>query len=126
MDKILEGAEALNKLSQSFSPEKRANGEEAAADTSSSSDEALPQLLARANDTKNQINRFLATAIWLHSKGLTQVKTSDITKALKDAHQNRLSNPSQCLAKNAKKGFCVKDGRSFYVTDEGREHLGLK
>ncbi|RKY83799.1 hypothetical protein DRQ11_12510, partial [candidate division KSB1 bacterium] len=83
----------------------------------------LPVFLNEKDATKNQLNKFLATAIWLHAKGKNRLKTSDITAALKDAQQTRLGNPSDCLNKNVKKGYIEKDGTEFFVTQEGRSFL---
>lgn len=125
MDKILKSAESLIELAPPQANPNAASTGNASGTGHASTDEALPQFLQRASGTKSQVNKFLATAEWLHRKGHKQVGTSDVTKALKDAHQNRLSNPADCLGRNASKGFCVKDGKHFYVTDEGRKHLGL-
>ena len=73
-------------------------------------------------DSQNQ--RFLATAEWLHQKGSKRIKTSDITKALRDSNQKRLGNASDILNKNVSKGFCEKEGKEFFVTPEGRKSLG--
>ena len=72
----------------------------------------------------NQTQRFLATAEWLHQKGLDHIQTAHITKALQDHKQKKLSNPSDCLRQNVAKGYCQKVGKEFYVTDEGRNSLG--
>jgi hypothetical protein len=48
----------------------------------------------------------------------------DITKALSDNQQGKLGNPGDCLNKNVKKGFCEKEGKEFYVTEEGFTSLG--
>ena len=71
----------------------------------------------------NQTQRFLATAQWLHQKGLERIKTSDVTKALQDHKQRKLGNSSECLSQNVSKGYCEKVGKEFYVTDEGRNSL---
>lgn len=49
--------------------------------------------------------------------------TSDVTKALKDSNQTRLGNPSDSLNQNVTKGYCEKDGKEFYVTEEGKNSL---
>jgi hypothetical protein len=59
----------------------------------------------------NQTKKFLATAVWLESKALT------------DNSQSRLGNPSQCLADNVKQGYCDRDKKQFYVTPQGKESL---
>lgn len=71
----------------------------------------------------NQVRRFLATADWLHAKGAKRLQTKDISKALSDANQKKLSNPADCLGQNVAKGHCEKDGGSFYVTPEGKAAL---
>lgn len=124
LDKILKSAESLIELtpSQSACGETTTIGENGG--NHHSTNEALPQFLARTN-ADSQVDKYLATAEWLHRKGYQRVRTADVTKALKDAHQNRLSNAAQCLATNASKGYCVKEGDRFYVTDEGRKRLRL-
>jgi hypothetical protein len=83
----------------------------------------LPAFLQEKNATRNQVRKFLATAAWLESKGQNRVATADVTKALKDANQTRLANPADCLNKNVAKGFCEKEGKQFFVTDEGKASL---
>ena len=126
MDKIIKSAETLINLAPPPVPVQATGGQGGNGSDPTPADEALPQFLARTNATANQVRKFLATAEWLHRKGTEIVKTTNVTQALRDAHQKRLKNASDCLAKNAAKGFCVKDGAGFYVTDEGRKHLGLQ
>lgn len=83
----------------------------------------LPSFLSDKTATKNQTKKFLATAIWLEAKGKSRMGTGDIARALKDANQNRLSNPSECLNQNIAKGYCEKDGKDFFVTSEGKASL---
>ena len=68
--------------------------------------------------------KFLATAAWLHAKGSKRLTTADVSKALDDNNQGKLTNASDSLAKNVKKGYCEKSGRQFYVTDEGTKSAG--
>jgi len=124
MDKILKSAEELTKLAPLVPPLSSSNGERNSNDDLPSTNQTLPQFLKKASAT-TQVDKFLATAEWLYRKGNRHIKPLDVTKALKDAHQNKLTNPSQCLAENVNKGYCEKDGKSFYVTDEGRKHLKL-
>ena len=79
-------------------------------------------LIEKKADNQNQ--RFLATAEWLHQKGSKRIKTSDVTKALRDSNQKKLSNASDNLSQNVSKGFCEKEGKEFFVTPEGRNSLG--
>jgi hypothetical protein len=67
----------------------------------------------------SQVNRFLATAIWLVGRGNKTPSTSDVNKALKDSQQPKLSNAADCLNKNVTKGLCEKQGKQFYVTPDG-------
>jgi hypothetical protein len=84
----------------------------------------LASFLTSTNSKTNQTRRFLATAFWLQNAGKTNLSTTMVSKALSDAHQNRLTNPSQCLADNVKQGFCEKQGKKeFYVTDEGATEI---
>ena len=71
----------------------------------------------------SQVQRFLATAAWLHRRGNEHIQTKDVSKALQDSHQKRLSNPADCLNQNVSKGYCEKVGNKFFVTQEGRESL---
>lgn len=86
---------------------------------------SLASHIKKHGGSGNQVERFLATAHWLSLKGQKSLTTSEVSKALKDNHQSKLSNPSECLNKNVAKGFCEKDGNSFYITPEGLEHLGV-
>mgnify|MGYP006277550921 CR=1 FL=1 len=131
MDKILKSAESLTKLAPPPTPQPPSGGgneEKHGGDDSEhrKTTDALPQFLQKANATKSQVDKFLATAEWLHRKGNRLIKTGDVTAALREAHQGKLANASVSLASNSKKGYCVKDGGGFYVTDEGRTHLGLQ
>jgi len=77
----------------------------------------------RASKVRSKSKRFLAAAEWLHRKGSARVKTNDVTKALKDNSQSGVGNASQCLNNNVGSGYCEKDGKQFYVTEEGRATL---
>jgi hypothetical protein len=68
---------------------------------------------------KNQVKKFLATAVFLHSQGEEKFSTSVISKALKVSHIEKLLNASDCLNKNEKKGFCIKDDKEFILTELG-------
>jgi hypothetical protein len=71
------------------------------------------------SSNKSQVGRFLATSAWLHRKGKRRLRTSDVTKALSEANQGRLSNAADCLLQNVGKGHCEREGKDFYVTPEG-------
>ena len=83
----------------------------------------LAVFLKEKSATRNQVKKCLATAIWLEAKGKQRMTTSDVTKALKDSNQARLGNTSDCLNQNVSKGYCEKDGKEFFVTDEGKSSL---
>jgi len=127
LDKILEKASDLIKIV----PETQAISQPAATvseqvsklsdDTISS--QTLPNFFRAKDVPKSGFKKFLATAIWLHAKGFNKLSTGDVTKALSDSNQTRLSNPSDCLSKNISKGFIEKDGKQFFVTDEGKAFL---
>lgn len=85
---------------------------------------SLKRHLEERGALKNQNDRFLATADWLRRKGVTELTSSAISKALKENQQSRLGNASDCLNQNVGKGFCEKDGKTFFITPEGFEHLG--
>ncbi len=74
--------------------------------------------------TGNQQRKYLATAAWLQDGGPKRIATSDVTKALSNNNQGKLTNPGQCLINLAKAGWVVREGKQFYVTDEGRTELG--
>lgn len=82
----------------------------------------LPGFLKEKN-AKSQVDKFLVTAVWLEAKGQNRMTTADVSKALKDSNQSRLSNPSDCLNQNVGKGYCEKDGRQFFVTQDGKDSL---
>lgn len=86
-------------------------------------EKTLSTFLKEKNVTSNQVKKFLATAIWLEAKGKQRMTTSNVTKALKDSNQTRLGNPSDSLNQNVTKGYCEKDGKEFYVTEEGKNSL---
>jgi hypothetical protein len=83
----------------------------------------LPSFLQEKGATRNQVKKFLATAVWLMAKNKTRLTTRDVTRALKESNQSRLGNASDCLNKNVAKGYCEKDGREFFVTQEGKDSL---
>lgn len=126
LDKILEKAPKLINIVPSTPPV--GAGAPVGAHTPIGVDPAIAQqplatFLRTKNATKNQVKKFLATAIWLESKGKNRLNTGDITQALKDSNQVRLSNASDCLNKNINKGYCDKDGKDFFVTEDGKNSL---
>ncbi len=83
----------------------------------------LPSFLNEKGATKNQVKKFLATAVWLEAKGKNRLETNDITNALKESNQSRLGNAADCLNKNIAKGYCEKNGKQFFVTEDGKKSL---
>jgi len=84
----------------------------------------LAAFIKESKATTNQARKFLATAAWLHdSEGKHRIETKDVTQALNTHNQGKLNNAAQCLVNNAKTGYIVRDGKQFYVSDQGREEL---
>ena len=84
----------------------------------------LAAFIKECKATTNQSRKFLATAAWLHdSEGKNRIATKDVTEALSKHNQGKLTNAGQCLVNNAKPGYIVKEGKQFYVSDQGREEL---
>ena len=83
----------------------------------------LPTFLKEKNANTVQVKKFLVTAVWLESKGANRIKTSDVTKALRDSNQTKLKNAADCLNQNVSKGYCEKDGKEFFVTEDGKNSL---
>ncbi len=126
LDKILEKAPKLINIAPATPPV--AAGAPGGAHAPIGADPSIAQqplatFLRTKNATKNQVKKFLATAIWLESKGKNRLNTGDVTQALKDSNQVRLSNASDCLNKNINKGYCDKDGKDFFVTEDGKNSL---
>ena len=85
----------------------------------------LLSFLKEKNADKNQVKKFLATAVFMHAKGEERFSTPMVSKSLKGASIDKLINASDCLNKNEKKGFCIKEGKDFVLTEEGiRSILG--
>lgn len=126
LDKVLEKASELTKI---MPKRKKVSQADPAPDHSAEGDDAkiahktLPSFLGGTKAKSNQVIKFLATAVWLHAKGSKRLKTGDVTKALSNANQTRLANPSNCLGSNIKKGFIEKTGKEFFVTDDGKASL---
>jgi hypothetical protein len=85
----------------------------------------LASYLKSTGSTSNQVRKFLATAAWLHdTEKKKRLTTKDVSTALNDHNQGKLTNPANTLNQNVGKGHCVKDGRTFYVTPDGKSSLG--
>jgi hypothetical protein len=120
LDKLLASAPSL----AAIHPSSDSDTPEGSGGTGAPDAGTLPTFLQKKAATKNHVRRFLATAEWLHLKGSRRVQTSEITKALSGANQPRLGNPADCLNKNVAKGHCEKEGKTFFVTPEGKTALG--
>lgn len=124
LDKILAQAEKLIQLvPEGQAEEDGGSGKKHMEGNSTIAKKTLPAFLQEKGATTNQVKKFLATAVWLEAKGKGKIETAEITKALKDAHQARLGNAADCLNQNVKKGYSEKDGKQFFVTDEGKKSL---
>jgi hypothetical protein len=92
-----------------------------------SSKDPLMEFLKEKNADKNQVKKFLAVAVYLHAHGVEKFSTPLISKTLKNAGIEKLINASDCLNKNEKKGFCIKEDKEFVLTDLGiRAILGAE
>lgn len=127
LDKILEKAADMKQLAQSFSKAEVSDAPESNNGKGQKNNvKPLATYLKEKNAAVKQVEKFLATALWLEEKhGKDRLKTSDISSALKTANQNKLGNPADCLNQNVSKGFCEKEGDGFFVTQEGRDALGM-
>jgi hypothetical protein len=113
-------------------PDERADGDADSSDqhdlpgaTKVNATKSLAAFLKDKKVTNSQTRKYLATAMWLHEvKKIKRITTSDVTKALSDNNQGKLTNPAQCLINNANRGTIVREGKQFYVTDEGRTECG--
>lgn len=124
LDKIIENIPKLfNYLSNVDKPEEKNADEEIVKSSpneiSTKINETLASFLKKKKAMDNQRRKFLATAVYLQLNGHENLTPKDITKALHNAKQTKLSNPSHQLSQNIKQGFCEKHGKSFYVTPEG-------
>jgi hypothetical protein len=79
----------------------------------------LIEFLREKDAEKNQVKKFLATAVYLHSQGIEKFSTPMVSKSLKTSRIQKLINASDCLNKNEKKGFCIKNEKEFILTDAG-------
>ena len=124
LDKVLEKAPSLMELVPASPSEQNDLPQSGGKGGNGNFTVTLAKFLQDHKAGGNQVRRFLATAEWLTKRGNANLATREISKALREAHQPRLSNPADCLNKNVSKGFCEKDGSHFFVTPEGRKSLG--
>ncbi len=83
-------------------------------------DSPLYQFILDKKVATNQVRKFLATAVFLaRSNNVSKLSTPMISRALKSYGIEKLQNASDCLNKNEKKGYCIKDGKEFIITENG-------
>jgi hypothetical protein len=83
-------------------------------------DSPLLQYITDKKVLNNQVRKFLATAVFLaRNNNVSRLSTPMITKALKSYGIEKLQNASDCLNKNEKKGYCLKEGKEFIITENG-------
>ena len=119
LDKLLKSASSL----AAVAPATETGGGSGSAEKVSGATVALGTYLTSKVATTNQVKKFLATANWLHLRGAKRLSTNDVTKALSEANQKRLTNASDALGQNVTKGFAQREGKQFYVTEEGLTSL---
>ena len=123
LDKLLEKIPELAKVQ---SPQRENEGGETDLPaTKTKAAGTLASFLKAKKAASNQVRKFLATAVWLHdTQNTDRLTTGDVSKALKQNSQGKLTNASDCLNQNVKGGPCEKDGKHFFVTEDGRAKLG--
>jgi len=126
LDKVLDRAPGILTIVPP-EPTRNANGGGSGGGGSSRSKSAGPlaAFLKSAKVGGNQTKLYLATAEWLHLQGKDHLRTADVTKAISDNKQGKLGNPAQCLVNNVSAGYCVREGKDFYVSPQGRQSLGV-
>jgi hypothetical protein len=123
LDKIITQAEKLIQLAPPENLQDDNGGRKPMGKDATIAKKTLPVFLTEKGAAKNQVKKFLATAIWLEAKGQSRLQTRDVVAALKTSNQSRLANASDALKRNITKGFCEKDGNQFFVTDDGKKSL---
>ncbi len=125
LDKILDKAPGLMKLTPPEQSEQLplSDSQQPSQEQDSIAQKNLPVFLQEKNANAPQVRKFLATAVWLIAQGHTRLSTRDVTQALRESRQSRLSNASDCLNRNVSKGYCEKIGNEFFVTQEGKDSL---
>ena len=108
----------LSPKKESSDRKRKPKSEESASATALNGD-PLYEFLKEKNADKNQVRKFLATSVFLHSQGIEKFSTPMVSKLLKSSHIEKLINASDCLNKNEKKGFCIKDDKEFILTESG-------
>ena len=71
------------------------------------------------------MRKFLTTAVFLaNNNNVSKLSTPMISRALKSYGIDKLQNASDCLNKNEKKGYCIKEGKEFIITENGYLSIG--
>lgn len=83
----------------------------------------LALFLKDKNAERNQVKKFLAIAVFLYSRGEEKLSTPMVSKTLKALRMEKLMNASDCLNKNEKKGYCIKNGKEFVLTQDGIQSI---
>lgn len=97
------------------------------AEVSAKSNGSLPSYLKATGGDSKQVQRFLATAAWLHARGHNNdLGASLVARTLQENHQKKLANPADCLNQNVSKGYCEKTKEGFFITPEGWAALGVQ
>ncbi len=124
LDKILAKIPELMKIAPQESPPKGAGAQGAPpmGKDSKIPKKTLPAFL-REKSPRSQTKKFLATAVWLEAEGARRISTRNVIQALSMSQQSKLANASRCLGENVAKGWCEKDGKQFFVTQEGKASL---
>jgi len=123
LDKVLKNSPELAKAQGGYHVVPAIPSQPSSAGQLQKSSIPLATFLQNKAATTNQTRKFLATSEWLFSRGLNNLSTGEVSKALKDNHQARLGNPSECLNQNVAKGFCEKSEQGFFITTEGHDSL---
>lgn len=101
-------------------PVKRGRKVKVQAEVEKQNTDPLFQFLVDKHADENQVRKFLAASVYLYAtNGVEKFSTPVISKALKASGIKKLINASDCLNKNEKKGFCIKDDKEFTLTQAG-------
>jgi len=88
-------------------------------------DSPLYQFISEKKAEKNQVRKFLAAAVYLtRNDDRLKLSTPVISMELKSSGIAKLQNASDCLNKNEKKGYCIKEGKGFVITENGFLSIG--
>ena len=116
--------EAQSVSNEPKTPSKRGRKAKAPVVEEEVNNDPLFQFLVDKNADKNQVRKFLAVAVYLYAHdGIQVFSTSIVSKAIKAAKIEKLLNASDCLNKNEKKGFSIKDDKEFTLTEAGIQSI---